>query len=164
MAHISTGTGMEDTTQNTIVALVHEVSRLKELLGSVVKVVKYQQEKLIELQGMVGPGHVPDSVILAHERLRKCESKYKKVFVPPKCVALAMYYYYKEKLPKRRILDSGLLSQGQLYKVLDWDMQYLEDYCTVSGVLDIYNNGVDADTLKELVKKPDQLERKQGGK
>lgn len=107
----------------------------------------FQQWKKTKLAGVVLPS--PKQALI--DRFTESSKRNRNLNEMPQRIALAAHLAHVKQVPNMRIAECGLMSVSKLHGLKHWQTQHLLDYCALNNVLDIYQNGMAAADIKNLL-------------
>lgn len=143
---------------NTMQPLLQEFEQMRKTLLGFINLIKKQDERLkaqdrriVELESALAGVVLPSPEQALIDRFTESSKRNRNLNEMPQRIALAAHLAHVKQVPNMRIAECGLMSVSKLHGLKHWDTQHLLDYCTLNGVLDIYQDGMSAAEMKNLL-------------
>lgn len=127
-----------------------DIKAMRNTLASFVELLKKFEVRIQAIETALQAGSLVHSDEAMRARFTEGNKTNRTVNAPPKIIALALHLYHAKRVPASHIINSKLLSHSKMYGLTQWDRQYAHDYCEIHNVLNIYQQGFEADDFSEL--------------
>lgn len=127
---------MSDTTQATLDDLTNRVTALETVLQLLAPQIEVLAKNGAELD--------------VYKRYEAGRDNNRAVTLDNELIAVFAHYHFNRNLTPRTISRHRLMSTGKAYALAGWSLQYVHDFLTVHGLMDIYER---ASEMSELIQK-----------
>lgn len=133
------------------------LASMGKTLATFVEVIKYHNARLDGLEAKLAEPPETNATAstqpqnVAERYLSSCQRN-RRMIAAPVAIAYAAHLHFIKRVPAKRIIQHGVLSQFHMYTLRAWETQHLLDYCEVHGVSHVYHQGLPESEAKKYTK------------